>query len=261
MRLPAPDGLALYVLIGLATGYAALAVESVYLHRGLTHGGLRFSRTGHLVFRAATWLFIGTTPQKWVAVHRMHHRFSDTDQDPHSPYNVGVTRILVASAVYYARAASTTAELERYARGCEPDELDRRLFRYGGAGLGLFYLGLAGILGWGPAAVAFLVHAGFYYVVQGFLNGLCHWSLRENRRPTTMNRPWFALLTVGESLHDNHHDVPQSPSLGRKPWELDPGWALARVGIALGLVGVTTAGERALRQVATAPTRASRPVS
>ncbi|HYF45817.1 MAG TPA: fatty acid desaturase, partial [Acidimicrobiales bacterium] len=185
-----------YVLVGLATGYGALAVESVYLHRGLTHGGLEFSRAGHLAGRTATWMMIGTTPQKWVAVHRMHHRHSDTAEDPHSPHYAGLGHILVASAVYYARAASTPEELQRYARGCEPDDLDRRLFRFGGAGLLVFYLGVAAAFGWGPGAVVLLAHAALYYVVQGFLNGLCHWSFREERRPATVNRPFFALLTV-----------------------------------------------------------------
>jgi len=221
-------------------------VESVYLHRGLTHGGLEFSRAGHLAGRTATWMMIGTTPQKWVAVHRMHHRHSDTAEDPHSPHYAGLGHILVASAVYYARAASTPEELQRYARGCEPDDLDRRLFRFGGAGLLVFYLGVAAAFGWGPGAVVLLAHAALYYVVQGFLNGLCHWSFREERRPATVNRPFFALLTVGESLHDNHHDVPTSPALSRSPLQLDPGWLLARVGMALGLIRLSPGGRRAL---------------
>lgn len=239
-------GPAVYVLLGWVTGNAALAVESVYLHRGLAHGGLEFSRFGHLLFRTATWTFIGTTPRKWVAVHRMHHRFSDTGQDPHSPYNVGLARILAVSAIYYARAASTPGELTRYARDLEPDALDQRLFRFGGLGLALFYVLVAGVVGWRAATIVLITHISLYYVVQGYLNGMGHWSLLASRRPTTMNRPWFALLTMGESLHDNHHDVPQSPSLRRRPLQLDLGWLLARLGMALGLIRLSTGGRRAL---------------
>ena len=49
------------------------------------------------------------------------------------------------------------------------------------------------------------------------------------------NIPYISLLTMGESLHNNHHAYPASARLGHKRGELDPGWwvlqTLARVGL------------------------------
>ncbi|MEM8984191.1 MAG: acyl-CoA desaturase [Pseudomonadota bacterium] len=49
------------------------------------------------------------------------------------------------------------------------------------------------------------------------------------------NLPWFALLTMGESWHNNHHAYPGSARLGLEPGQHDPGWwvlaGLARLGL------------------------------
>ena len=48
------------------------------------------------------------------------------------------------------------------------------------------------------------------------------------------NIPWAALITMGESWHNNHHAFPGSAKLGIKPGQWDPGWwvlvALQRLG-------------------------------
>jgi stearoyl-CoA desaturase (delta-9 desaturase) len=50
------------------------------------------------------------------------------------------------------------------------------------------------------------------------------------------NIRWAALLTMGESWHNNHHAFPGSAKLGVEPGEWDPGWwvlqAMARAGLA-----------------------------
>lgn len=49
------------------------------------------------------------------------------------------------------------------------------------------------------------------------------------------NVPWCALLTMGESWHNNHHAFPGSARLGLGKGQWDPGWwvllALARLGL------------------------------
>lgn len=38
------------------------------------------------------------------------------------------------------------------------------------------------------------------------------------------NVRWFALLTMGESWHNNHHAFPMSAKLGLQQGQWDPGW-------------------------------------
>ena len=50
------------------------------------------------------------------------------------------------------------------------------------------------------------------------------------------NIPWAALITMGESWHNNHHAFPGSAKLGIEAGQWDPGWwvllALQRIGLA-----------------------------
>jgi stearoyl-CoA desaturase (delta-9 desaturase) len=49
------------------------------------------------------------------------------------------------------------------------------------------------------------------------------------------NVRWFALLTMGESWHNNHHAFPGSARLGIEKGQWDPGWwvllLLAKIGV------------------------------
>ena len=50
------------------------------------------------------------------------------------------------------------------------------------------------------------------------------------------NVPFAALLTMGESWHNNHHAFPGSARLGLEPGQWDPGWWVLRALEALGMV-------------------------
>jgi stearoyl-CoA desaturase (delta-9 desaturase) len=54
---------------------------------------------------------------------------------------------------------------------------------------------------------------------------------RENSR----NGGIFALVTLGESWHNNHHAFPDSPSFGLDWYRLDPGYWLIKLLAAVGL--------------------------
>lgn len=60
-------------------------VASAYYHRALTHRSWKPNKLIHYVFLtlgAGFWLMPALY---WVAIHRKHHKFYDTDKDPHGP--------------------------------------------------------------------------------------------------------------------------------------------------------------------------------
>ena len=59
--------------IGVCLGY----------HRLLTHRSMRVPRALEYVFATAGALAMQGGPISWVATHRAHHAFSDTEKDPH----------------------------------------------------------------------------------------------------------------------------------------------------------------------------------
>ncbi len=58
--------------------------------------------------------------------------------------------------------------------------------------------------------------------------GQRHWHV-EGAAIQGYNLKLASLITMGESLHNNHHAYPNSACLGLKPGELDPGWWMLKL--------------------------------
>lgn len=97
-----------------------------------------------------------------------------------------------------------------------------------------------------PLAAALYLAGGLAWVVWGIAVRLCvsltghwlvgylahnrggrHWHI-EHAAVQGYNVPGFALLTMGESWHNNHHAYPESARLGLRAGEWDPGWLVLR---------------------------------
>nr|MBA2565779.1 fatty acid desaturase [Gemmatimonadota bacterium] len=123
---------------------------TLFLHRGMTHGGVTFHPLVAVPMRTIIWACTGMKTKEWVATHRKHHAFSDREGDPHSPLQEGLAAILLGNVFYYRKATRDTAMLEKYGKGTPNDWLERNVYtRLGGFGL-LITLALFVLL-FGPA--------------------------------------------------------------------------------------------------------------
>src|SRR5260370_4702683 len=76
----------LFYVIGTLLGtQAAVIATAVYLHRRLGHRALRLHPLADWAFRFGLSFTTCQHLPEWVSVHRKHHAFSDTANDPHSP--------------------------------------------------------------------------------------------------------------------------------------------------------------------------------
>lgn len=195
----------------------------------------------------------------WVALHRRHHEYSDREGDPHSPNLsggglVGAMRGLAHSHFLWMRRHEYP-NVVHYA----PDLIKNRALvkvarlYYWWVGLGLVIPTVIGglvDLSW-HGAVSGLLWGGFVrifvlehivWAINSFLHmvGTKPFESRENSR----NGGVFALITLGESWHNNHHAFPESPSFGLDWYRLDPGFWLIKVLQVAGLVwGLKTPSE------------------
>lgn len=202
------------------------------------------------IFRFYIWLKAGFGHwpgwQKHItAVHRKHHRYSDSVKDPLSPNIYTVKQIVNVEIEPHGVHWISPEEVEKYASDIKIDDswLERNLYqRYRHLGKILFCLIFSLIFGW----------AGFLY---GFLNLLLidRYSIYLNtvwvhkvgwvpkyRSPqchdlSRNSYPW-AFFLCGEELHANHHDDPSNPNNARKWWEIDLGFCLAKMLSWIGLV-------------------------
>ena len=228
----------LAVTITVLVTQAAVLATSIYLHRGLAHRALTLHPIADFFFRIILWITTGQDRRQWVAVHRKHHAFTDTEKDPHSPLVHGLWKIQLGNVYYYIREARNPETLARWAKDIREDWWDRRIFSKGTLG-GILGLVLAmAVLGpdWGMFVVA--VHLLLYvFVLAPSINGLGHWWGRRNfGNNSATNIRVLAWLTGGESLHNNHHAYPSSPKFSVRRSEFDPSWVVIKVLAAVRLI-------------------------
>jgi stearoyl-CoA desaturase (delta-9 desaturase) len=240
-----PTSLWLAPICAVAIAQIAILATSIYLHRALAHRSLRVHPVADVVFRTVLWLTTGQRRREWVAVHRKHHAFTDRDGDPHSPRLLGVWRIQLLNAYYYKRAAADPQTIATFAPDLPEDWLERRVFAWSYTGLLLGITMVCAAIGFWPGLAAAAGHAVLYvFVLAPLINGLGHWRGQQNFENTAYNSRWLALVTGGESLHNNHHASPRSPKLSMCRLEFDPSWAVIRLLATVGLLEVLPRPDR-----------------
>jgi len=220
------------VLIALGVGLRGTPLAhgrpTVYLHRGLSHRAITFTRPAHLAFKTLIWLSTGIKVREWVAVHRKHHAHTDTADDPHSPAVSGWKTVQVRNLAMYRAAAHDRRNVERYAKDLAPTAADRWLFDRSWLGLltGLAILCLA--FGWQVGLLAGVVHVNYYLAGSAAVNAIGHHFGRRRYDNSATNLQWLAIVTAGEGLHNNHHAAPTSAKLAHRWYEIDPGWLVIK---------------------------------
>ncbi|OGM97779.1 MAG: hypothetical protein A2735_01315 [Candidatus Yanofskybacteria bacterium RIFCSPHIGHO2_01_FULL_41_21] len=225
-----------YILITLVDVHITTACVSLFLHRCQTHGSITFNRFVGYAMEFWLWIFTAMATIRWVAVHRKHHAKVETDEDPHSPVMYGVWRVFFYGTKLYHHAAYDEFVLRKYGKG-----IARRWFYLKFSLLGpviafVLNLWLFGIVGFPMWLVEMVWIPGF---AAGVINGLGHWwGYRNFDTPdNSRNLPSkiLAILTCGESSHNNHHYNQNSPKFSVKKGEIDLGWYYSR---ALEFVGL-----------------------
>lgn len=181
------------------TIYAVLfigIVISAYYHRFLTHYSWNCPRWLEVILAIMT-AGHGLTPAiSWVAVHRKHHRMSDTPEDPHGPHKGFIKNALVS--FYQTDLKYATNKLLN-------DDLYKFQLKYYAVIAIVYYCVWAYFFG----PVSWLIINGFAYIGQVTINYIAH----DKGKP--VNRPQFALLLSAETYHLNHHKFPTEPRFGK----------------------------------------------
>src|SRR5215469_18926267 len=77
------------IIFFLAHWFLSLFCQTFFLHRYASHKMFTMSKGWEKFFYFLTFLLQGSSflnPRAYAIVHRMHHTYSDTEKDPHSPH-------------------------------------------------------------------------------------------------------------------------------------------------------------------------------
>jgi stearoyl-CoA desaturase (delta-9 desaturase) len=222
---------------------------TVGFHRHFTHGAFKAKQPLRVAMAIAGSLAIEGPVIRWVADHRKHHKFSDRDGDPHSPWRYGnslggLTKGFVWAHVGWLFDPEQTP-IEQYA----PDLVkDRDLVRISRSFwvcvlVSILLPPLAGFLltwSWHGALTAFfwgtIVRIGLIHHVTWSINSICHVVGERpfRSRDRSGNVWWLAIPSGGEAWHNLHHADPTSARHGVRRFQLDTSariiWLLEKVG-------------------------------
>jgi len=251
----------LYGLLDLsAWGYVAatfvmlqitMMAVTLYLHRDQAHRSLDLHPALRHFFRFWIWCTSGMLTREWVAVHRKHHAFCETEGDPHSPQIYGLKKVLLEGAELYRIEKNNPETVGKYGRGTPDDWLENKLYlRFPYAGI-LFMLCMDLLLFGVPGLTIFAIQMmSMPLFAAGVINGLGHHSGYRNFEcddAATNLVPW-AFLIGGEELHNNHHAFPTSAKFSVRRWEFDIGWMYITIFRTLGLAKVKKVAPRPVVQ-------------
>lgn len=230
-----------YVLVTLGLTHVTIVCVTVFLHRHQAHQALDMHPAVSHFFRFWLWLTTSMSTRAWVAVHRKHHDKVEGPEDPHSPAQFGINKVLWQGSELYSQEAVCAETLKKYGKGTPDDWLERRVYaRHGNYGIGTMLI--VDLLLFGPIGLTIWAVQMLWipFFAAGVINGLGHWfGYRNfNTRDRSTNLLPLAILIGGEELHNNHHAYSSSARMSAKWWEFDAGWMYIRLLEILGLAWV-----------------------
>ena len=212
--------------------FFSLFFHSFFLHRYASHQMYTTSKGWEKAFYFMTWMVQGSSylvPRAYAVMHRMHHTYSDTEKDPHSPHFFKdiMHMMLHTARIFKGFVTGKNLPDEQFTREYIPvwHKLDvmansaiaRLSF---GAFYVAFYIIFAPNMWWflllpihflmGPIQGAIVNWFGHKLGYSNFNNG-------DHSKNTTP----LGILLMGELFQNNHHHAKYDPNFAKKWFELD----------------------------------------
>jgi stearoyl-CoA desaturase (Delta-9 desaturase) len=220
---------------------------SVLYHRGLAHGSVKLGPIlNTLLKRTGVWI-TGLDPKTWACMHRIHHLYSDTENDPHSPKRWGVFGVWIGQYRSYLKIQSELLRKNfEYLKVVQDIPFDvSKLFKLNGSWLPyIIHFFTAITIGFTFHSV--LIPVAYFlglmsHPFQGWLvNAFAHRYGRRNfsTNDESTNNTLVGLLVFGEGYQNNHHHYPERAKFSVKWYEFDAGYLLCWLSEKFGLLQI-----------------------
>lgn len=245
------------IIFFVSLWYVSLFSQTFFQHRYAAHGAFTMSKGWERFFFILAYITQGSSymsPQAYAIMHRLHHAYTDTEKDPHSPsYSRNIFSMMWRTRGFYRDIVQGRMEVEqkflknlpewpafdRFADGT----LSRVLWV---VAYTLFFVFFAASP-WLYLLLPVVASMGAFHgaIINWFAHkyGYINFKLRN----TSMNLFFIDVLMLGESYHNNHHMHPSAINFGRRWHEIDPTYPLIRL---LSWAGVVTIAKPAVAVIA-----------
>jgi stearoyl-CoA desaturase (delta-9 desaturase) len=208
-----------YLIVCLALYWGRMFFVTGGYHRYFSHRSYKTSRA----FQFIIALIATSSTQKgvlwWAAHHRHHHKYSDTEEDLHSPTLGGFFWSHIGWILSDRYDDTRLEMIGDFAKFPELRWLNKyHLVPPVALGTLMYLIGGFPLLVWGYCiSTVILWHSSFT------INSLTHifGKRRYQTTDSSRNSAILALVTMGEGWHNNHHYYMASTRQGFFWWEVD----------------------------------------
>jgi stearoyl-CoA desaturase (delta-9 desaturase) len=218
--------------------YFSLFMHTFLHHRYASHRAFTMNKFWERFFYITAYLTQGSSyisPRVYAIMHRMHHAYTDTDMDPHSPKNdrnifemMWKVKVMTAD-IYKSKQVIEPRFLKNLPKLSFVDKVAHSNF----SRLAWIAVYVLIYIIFAPSAWMFIflpIHILMLPVQGAIINWFAHKLGTKNfvLKNTSTNLFRVDLLMMGEAYHNNHHKNPASVNFGFKWYELDPTYLLIR---------------------------------
>jgi stearoyl-CoA desaturase (delta-9 desaturase) len=239
------------IIFFFAHWYLSLFCQTFFLHRYSAHSMFTISRGWERVFYLLTFGAQGSSflvPRAYAVLHRMHHAFSDTEKDPHSPYFFkDVFAMMWNTKIIYSNLVTRNKLYEKRFHNHLPeweaiDRLGDAWFSRiaWGTFYTLFYIIFA------PNAWFFLL-LPIHYMMGPIHGALVNWCGHKygyrnfGTHDHSRNTFTWDFLLFGELFQNNHHQYPARPNFAVRWYEADFAFFVIKVLDGLNIIRINPA--------------------
>jgi len=221
------------LLLALALYFGRMFFVTAGFHRYFAHRSFTAGRAVQLALAVGGTLSLQKGVLWWAGTHRLHHRYSDSPDDVHSPVQRGFWWSHLGWILSSDHVETPWEMIPDFARFPELRWLNRHYL--------IPPIALAAVLflagGWWALLWGFFVSTTLLWHGSFIVNSLSH-VVGRRRYPTkdaSRNNLAIALVTMGEGWHNNHHRYAAAARQGFFWWEVDATyyvlWLMARLGL------------------------------
>jgi stearoyl-CoA desaturase (Delta-9 desaturase) len=231
----------------------SLFCQSFFLHRYAAHGQFTMSKGWERFFNILTAVAQNSSylnPRGYAVLHRMHHAYSDTEKDPHSPRRYprlvpGLFQMMYKTKRIYHGIAYFENDPEARFDGQFPKS---RILEWmgkswpmrvvwGAAFVGIYAIFATATWQWALVPFHWIMGAVHGAIVNwgGHRYGYRNFDIDDASRNTLP----VDVLTGGELFQNNHHKYPMSPNFAARWFELDTTYQVMRLFHWLGIIDMS----------------------
>jgi stearoyl-CoA desaturase (delta-9 desaturase) len=227
------------LIVFILLWYSSLFFQTFFQHRYAAHGAFTMSRFWERAFFIFTYITQGSSymsPRAYAILHRMHHAYTDTEKDPHSPlHSSNVFSMMLKTRNIYSSIFKERYEVEERFTKNLPEWRSFDRWAHSSLSRLLWVLAYAVLIVFFASSLWWLLLLPVVVAMGAIHGAIINWFAHKygyinfRLKNTSHNLFSMDIFMLGESYHNNHHKHPAAINFGKRWHEIDPVYPLIRM--------------------------------